>query len=130
MRISAYIRILSDEATIRRIKAEANISDAAVVQLKAKKGSGDERWWNWETSKVDIDVDNVDAGINALLSNHQSMFRVAQKYKGPETEIYLEIVSRYGKGEEPRGLYLSPPTIALLGELGGALDHDVETSAV
>jgi len=128
MRISAYIRILSDEATVRRIKDEANISDASVVQLKSKRGSGEERWWNWQTPKVVIDVDNADAGVNALLSDHRSMFRVAQKYKGPETEIYLEMVTHYDKSEEPRGLYLSAATIALLTELGAALDNDVEKS--
>src|SRR6266540_509692 len=114
MRISAYIRILSDEATIRRIKDEANVSDATVAQLKAQRILGEDRWWNWQTSRVVIDVDNVDAGINALLSNHRSMFPVAQKYKGPETEIYLEVVTHCDKGEEPRGLYLSPATIGLL----------------
>ena len=128
MRISAYIRILSDEATIRRIKDEAKVSDATIVQLKAKKGAGDTTWWNWQTPRVIIDVDNVDAGVNALLSSHRSMFRVAQKYKGAETEIYLEMVTHYGKGEEPRGFYLSPATIELLSELGAALDNDVDTS--
>ncbi len=128
MRISAYIRILSDEATIRRIKEEADVPDAAVAQLKAKRGSGKEKWWNWQTPRVDLDIKDVDAGVNRLLSNHRSMFRVAQKYKGPETDVYLEIVTCYEKNEEPRGLYLSPATVALLSELGGALDNDVETS--
>ena len=128
MRIFAYIRILSDAATIRRITDEANVSNAAVAQLKAQRGSGKEKWWNWQTPRVVLDVDNLDAGINALLSNHRSMFPVAQKYKGPETEIYLEVVTHYDKGEEPRGFYLSPATISLLTELGGALDNDVETS--
>lgn len=128
MRISAYIRILSDEATIRRIKDEAKVSNAAVTQLKAQRGSGEERWWNWQTPRVVVDVDNVDAGINALLLSHRSMFPVAQKYKGSETEIYLEVVTHYDRGEEPRGLYLSPATITLLSELGAALDNDVEKS--
>ena len=128
MQISAYIRILSDEATIHKIKHEANVSDAVVVQLKAKRGLGKGKWWNWQTPRVVIDIDNVDVEINALLSNYRSMFRVAQRYKGPETEIYLEMVTHYDNSESPRGLYLSPATIALLSELGGALDNDVSIS--
>jgi len=127
MRMSAYIRILSNEATIRKIKEEANISDATITQLKAKRHNGDETWWNWQTPRVVINIDNVDLEINSLLSSHRSMFPVAQKYKGPETDVYLEIVTHYGKNEDVRGLYLSSATVGLLSELGGALDNDVET---
>jgi hypothetical protein len=38
---------------------------------------------------------------------------------------YLEVVTQYEKGEEPRGLYLSAETVLLLSEMGGAFDNDV-----
>ena len=53
------------------------------------------------------------------------MFPSIKKYEGPETDVYLEIVTRYKENEDPRGLYLSAEAISLLNELGAALDNDV-----
>jgi hypothetical protein len=40
-------------------------------------------------------------------------------------DVYLEVVTQYGQGESPRGLFLSAETVLLLSEMGGAFDHDV-----
>ena len=54
------------------------------------------------------------------------IFPIIQKHRGPETEIYLEVVTRYDEHDNPLGMYLSAETLKLLGELGAALDIDVE----
>ncbi len=125
MRIQAYLRILSDEDTIREIEKETSLSNATIKQLKAKRGVlGEEMWWNRETSRVPIDADNPDDGLKALLLAHRPIFPII-KHEGPEADIYLEVVTQYEEGEEPSGLYLSAETIQLLSEMGGALDNDV-----
>jgi hypothetical protein len=73
---------------------------------------------------MDVDADDPDDGLKALLSKHRQIFPVIRKYKG-EADIYLEVVTQYEKGEDVRGLFLSAETILLLSELGGALDNDV-----
>jgi hypothetical protein len=127
MRIYAYIRILGDEATIHRFSQQANVPDAVVKQLKARRvGDGNQLLWNWATPPVFIDVADVDGGLKALLSAYRGIFPLFQKYRASKTDIYLEIVSQYEKNEKPQGLYLSPETIGLVCELGGAIDNDVE----
>jgi hypothetical protein len=128
MRMYAYLRVLSIEATIRAIQEEAKVPLASIEQLKARRGTaGDEMWWNWQTQRVSIDIDNPDDGVRALLLAHKPIFPIIRKYEGLETDIYLEIVTQYEGGEEPSGLYLSAETVLLLSEMGGALDSDVET---
>ena len=53
------------------------------------------------------------------------IFPIIKRWLGPETDVYLEVVTQYEKGEEPRGLYLSAETVLLLSEMGGAFDNDV-----
>ena len=126
MRIYAYLRILSNETTIRALHNETDISQASIQQLKARRGTvGDDRWWNWETERVPIDNDNPDDALRALLLAHRPIFPIIKKHQGPETDIYLEVVTQYEQGEEPRGLYLSAETVLLLSEMGGAFDNDV-----
>jgi hypothetical protein len=128
MRMYAYIRVLSDEATIHKISKEADIPDADIQRLKAPRDEDrDERCWHWLTPRVSIDVDDVDAGLKALLTRYRPMFPTLQRHRGTETDVYLEIVTTYEKNERPRGLYLSGETISLVSELGGAIDNDVET---
>ena len=126
MRIQAYLRILSTEATIRALHSETNVPNASIKQVKARRGRvGNEVWWNWQTERVSIDVENPDGGFRALLLVHKPIFRIIKKRQGPETDIYLEAVTQYERGEEPQGLYLSAETVLLLSEMGGAFDHDV-----
>ena len=125
MRIEAYLRVLSTEARIRSIYKEANVPNASIKRLKARSGVSDEEmWWNWQTESVTIDIDNTDDGLKELLLAHRQIFPIIRKHEGPETDIYLEVVTRYEEGEEPWGLYLSAETVLLLSELGGALDVD------
>jgi hypothetical protein len=124
MRIYAYIRVLSNETTIRALHSETNVPHANIEQLKARDGEG-EFWWNWRTEQVSIDVDNPDDGLNKLLRTYRAYFPTIRKHQGQEAEIYLEVVTQYEKSEEPQGLYLSAETVALLSEMGGALDNDV-----
>lgn len=126
MRIQAYLRVLSTEATIRALHTETDVPQASIMQLKARRGKvGDDMWWNWQTERVSVDMDNPDDGLRALLLAHRPIFPIIKKHQGPETDIYLEVVTQYEKGEEPRGQYLSAETILLLSEMGGALDNDV-----
>jgi hypothetical protein len=125
MRIEAYLRVLSTEARIRSIYKEANVPNTSIKRLKARRGVSDEEmWWNWQTESVTIDIDNTDDGLKELLLAHRQIFPIIRKHEGPETDIYLEVVTRYEEGEEPWGLYLSAETVLLLSELGGALDVD------
>jgi hypothetical protein len=56
---------------------------------------------------------------------HKPIFPIIKRWLGPETDVYLEVVAQYEKGEEPRGLYLLAETVLLLSEMGGAFDNDV-----
>lgn len=130
MRIEVYLRVVGDEATIRSIHAETNLPNASVKHLKAERpGSGGEMWWNWQTVRTPIDTDNPDDGIRALLRDHRPIFPTVKRHRGPEVDIYLELVSYYEEGEEARGLYLSAETVELLSEIGAALDNDVVMTA-
>jgi hypothetical protein len=125
MRIEAYLRVLSDADTIRAIEKEAHLPNASIKQLRARRGViGNEMWWNWQTARVPIDIDNADDGLKKLLLAHRQIFPIIRKYEGPETDVYLEIVTQYEEGEGPWGLYLSAETVLLLSEMGGALDVD------
>jgi hypothetical protein len=92
MRIYAYIRVLSNETTIRALHNETNAPDANIEQLKARSGEG-ELWWNWRTRQVPIDVDNPDDGLNKLLRTYRAYFPTIKKHQGQEAEIYLELVT-------------------------------------
>ena len=125
MRIQAYLRVVGDEATVRAIHEQTNVPRANIKQLKApRNASGDEMWWQWATDSIDVDADDPDGGLKALLSKHTEIFPVIRRHKG-EADIYLEVVTQYERGEDVRGLCLSAETVQLLSELGGALDNDV-----
>jgi hypothetical protein len=126
MRIQAYLRVLSTEATIRALHSETRVPHANIKETKARRGTvSDDVWWNWQTQQVPIDAENPDNGFRALLLAHVPIFPIIKKWLGPETDVYLEVVTQYERGEEPRGLYLSAETIRLLSEMGGAFDNDV-----
>jgi hypothetical protein len=126
MRIQAYLRVLSTEATIRALHSETGVAHASIKETKARRGeSGDVVWWNWQTQQVPIDIDKPDDGLRELLLANKPIFPTIKRYQGPETDVYLEVVTRYERGEEPRGLYLPAETVLLLSEMGGAFDNDV-----
>jgi hypothetical protein len=126
MHIQAYLRILSTEGTIRALHSETGVAHASIEETKARRGeAGDGVWWYWQTQQVPIDTDNPDDGLRALLLAHRPIFPIIKRHQGPETDIYLEVVTQYEKGEEPSGMYLSAETILLLSEIGGAFDNDV-----
>jgi hypothetical protein len=126
MHIQAYFRVLSNEATICSLHSETNVPHASIKKLKARRSTVGDDWWNWQTEPVPIDVENPDDGFRALLLAHKPILPIIKRHQGPETDIYLEVVTQYEKGEEPRGLYRSAETILLLSEMGGAFDNDVE----
>ena len=126
MRIQAYLRVLSNEATICPLHSETNVPHASIKKLKARRSTVGDDWWNWQTEPVPIDVENPDDGFRALLLAHKPILPIIKRHQGPETDLYLEVVTQYEKGEDPRGLYLSAETILLLSEMGGAFDNDVE----
>jgi hypothetical protein len=126
MHIEAYLRVLSDEDRIHSIQEETNLPNARIKPLKARRGdSTKDVWWNWQTERIAIDVDNPDEGLKTFLEAHRAIFPIIKKYRGPDADIYLEVVTKYEEGEEPRGLFLSAETIDLLSELGGSFDNDV-----
>jgi hypothetical protein len=125
MRIEAYLRVVGDEVAVRAIHAETNLPNASTKRLKARRdASEEEMWWNWQTARVLIEAEDPDAGLRALLQAHRPIFPIIKKNQG-ETDIYLEVVTQYDEGEEPKGLFLSAETVQLLSEMGGALDNDV-----
>jgi hypothetical protein len=128
MRVEAYLSIGSDERTIRAIHEETNIPHASIRSYPKAKAqwsvTGEDNPWGWGTAPIPIDIDNPDDGLKALLAMYRPIFSIVKKYRGPKTAITLQMVTRYRQGEDPRGLYLSAETIALLNELGGALDND------
>jgi hypothetical protein len=126
MQMHAYIRVCGDESTIRALHDETKLPHATIKQLKAKTRSGDAYCWNWQTERVSINVDDADGELKRFLNSHRRIFPAIKKHRKSETDIYLQIITKYQDGEDLRGLYLSAETIALLGELGGAVDNDVE----
>jgi hypothetical protein len=124
MRFQAYLRVLSDEATIRTLYNETNVPGAVIKRLKAPKEGTDETWWNWETVHVDIDQSDVDRGVRALLEQYQPLFADIKQYRGPEADTYLELITFYNEHENPTGFCLSVESISLLNELGAAFDND------
>jgi len=126
MKSKAYLRVLGTENTIRALHNETNVPNASIKELKARRDEADNaRWWDWQTAEVSIDIDKPDDGLKELLLTHKSILPLIRRYEGPETDIYLEVVTHYERGDEPTGLYLSAETILLLSEMGAALDHDV-----
>ncbi len=123
----AYLRVVNDEATIRQLQFETNIPSAVIKPLKARREGTKEVWWHWHTEKVDLDPADIDSGVKALLERYRPFFADIKKYRGPDADTYLELVTYHRENEEPQGLYLSPETILLLGELGAALDNDCVT---
>jgi|GEM_PF-2284439 len=126
MRIEAYLRVVSDEATVRALHEETDVPGARIEKLKApREGTANDYWWNWQTMRVRLDEDDVDRGVKALLEQYRSFSPAIKKHRGAEADIYLEVVTYCEEDERPRGLYLSAESISLLNELGAALDNDV-----
>lgn len=124
MRAEAYLRVVGDEAIIRAIAEKTGVATARILQTKAKRPASDEMWWNWETARIPVDINNTDESLKGLLLGHRQNFAAFQEHQA-DVDIYLELVTRCEPGEEPGGLFLSAETIQLLSEMGGALDHDV-----
>jgi hypothetical protein len=123
MRAEAYIRAGGTEETIRSLHAETAIADASITRLKSKSPNG-EFFWHWQIPVIALRVDDENADVRSLLLAHRPVFPIVKKYS-VEADVYLEIVTRCTVGNDPVGLFLSAETIALLGEMGAALDHDV-----
>ncbi|MGC1903707.1 MAG: hypothetical protein WA715_07805 [Candidatus Acidiferrum sp.] len=128
MQVYAYLRVLSDETTIRSLHSETNVPNAATKPTKARRGEGDESvWWNWQTRQVSIEADNLDDGLRELLLSHRAIFPMIKRVSDLGADVYLEVVTQYDQGESPRGLFLSTETVLLLSEMGGAFDLDVRS---
>ena|SRR5437762_13033591 len=126
MRIRAYLRVVSDEATAHAIQEETAVPEASIRKTKAPiEGTNDKVWWNWGTTTVPIDTDNPDEGLKSLLAAHRHIFPILKKYRDQGAAIYLEMVTEYAEGEDARGLWLSAETIQLMNELGCDFDNDV-----
>lgn len=125
MRLQAYLRIVSHEETLRLIQRETNISNMTLQQPKSPHGGiGDNQWWSLETARVDLDLNDEDRGVKALLMQCMPVLPALKKHQRAETEVFLEIVGYFKDRDRPRGVYFSAETIALLSELGGQLDFD------
>ncbi len=124
MRFQAYIGIVNDAGSIRALHEHTNIPDAAIKPLKALREGTGEVWWHWHTAKTDIDGTDIDAGVKELLKKHRPFFTAIKKYRGPEADTTLELVTYHREKEEPWGFSLSSETISLLSELDAAFDND------
>jgi hypothetical protein len=126
MWIEAYLRVLGREETVRAIHEATNRPNAEIKETEAPIDPlSKEMWWNWQTSRAPIDIDNTDDGLKKLLLAHRQIFPIIRRFE--ETDIYLEVVMQYKEGEEPWGLHLSAETVTLLSEMGGDLDVDAVT---
>ncbi len=126
MQVEAYIRILGTEARVRAIHNEINVPETRIKETKALTGTAEgEKWWNWHSNHVRVDPDDEDNGIKPLLQKNRPFFSAIRAHCDQDTDVYLEVITKYEPNEDPRGLYLSVETISLLGELGAAVDHDV-----
>jgi uncharacterized protein DUF4279 len=124
MRFQAYLRVLNDEASIRKLHQETNIPGSVIEPLKARREGTEEVLWQWHSARVDLDGADINSGIKDLLERHRPFFEDIERYRGSEADTYLELVSYHGENEKPRGLYLSSETISVLSELGAGLDND------
>jgi hypothetical protein len=125
MIIDAYIRVLGAEDRIQAIHKETNVSNARIRRLKTRREALDDaNWWDWGTEPTRLDTDKPDDGINAMLRRYRPIFPAISKHDA-DVDIYVEIVARYSKNEEPRGMFLSAETVQLIGELGAAVDIDI-----
>jgi hypothetical protein len=80
MRIYAYLRVLSDETTIRSLHSETNVPNATTKPTKARRGEVDEDvWWNWQTRQVSIEADNIDGKLRELLLSHRTIFPMIKR---------------------------------------------------
>ena len=116
--------MVNDEQSIRALYEHANIPEATIKSLKARRDGTSEVWWLWHTPHINIDGRDIDGGIRALLEKYRSFFTAIKKYRGHEAETCLELVTYHQEKEEPQGFSLSPETISLLNELGAAFDND------
>jgi len=125
MHWKTYIRVVSDEVTIRALHRETS-GLGVVEQLRARRDASDENWWQWRTPQIEIDeFANIDRQVRALLEKYRPFFAAIKQCSDTNSDVYLELVSYYEEGERASGLYLSTEVLRLLGELGAALDNDV-----
>ena len=82
MRFEAYLRVLSDEVTIRTLYTAVSLKGATITQLKAPNPGTDQFWWNWKTTRVVIDGYDVDAKVRALLEQNRPYFPDIKKLAG------------------------------------------------
>jgi hypothetical protein len=126
MKVEAYIRILGSEARIRALQSAVNVPDASIKETKAPVGGAlNTRYWNWATKLVPINSENQDEELKALLLLYRPLFSTIRAQCDCDTDVYLEVITKYEPQEDPRGLFLSAETISLLSELGAAVDNDV-----
>ena len=126
MRTQAYLRVVGEKAAIRALHREVNIPGAAIKEARysAAGTPDDEKWLSWHTAIVDLDPNDENRGIVNLLVECRPLLAALKRHKEPETEVILEVVTRYRPNEGSPGLYLSAESISLLSEFGGSLDHD------
>jgi hypothetical protein len=127
VRVRAYIWVRSKEETVRAVDSDTQVKDATIRKLKALGPNG-ENLWSWKTPQVDIDWEKADEELNTMMSSYGSMFPKIKKHRGPNADIYLQLVTEYDKGEEPKSFSLSMGTIGSMSELGCDLDDDVYVS--
>jgi hypothetical protein len=126
MRVQAYLRVVSDEATIRLLENEARIPGATVkAPGRSIEGTEESKWWTWQSAIVDLDLNDEDRKLKTLLTSCRSLSPSLRSHSGGETDVILEVVTRYKPNEGSPGLHLSAESVFLLSELGGSLDHDV-----
>jgi hypothetical protein len=128
MRTIAFIRVRAEEATIRAIDKQVCMPDSRVHKLRASKVGGTE-WWDWETSPIVVDSwSKMEDGLIALLQEHRKRFPILRSFAAMGATISLQIMTDFFHAELDRGFRqsvgLSYDGIALLNELGAALEYD------
>jgi hypothetical protein len=125
VRIEAYIRVVSDERSVRQIQQEAGTSEISISTTKARIGTSNAVWWNWSTPRVRLDSDSPDRDLKMMLERYRPLFQIVARHRGTNSDVWVELITHYEEHEAPQGVSLSSETIALMAELGAGFDNDV-----
>lgn len=104
---SAFEKVAGGSAR-RRKHSGAPLTDVPLDYWASPEKSG-------EAAELAV---NLLALLSALVPHRQRL----PKKEG--IQVFAHVVVEFDTGDEPTGMYFSPEVIALLGEIGGALDID------
>lgn len=128
MKFQAYIAVFGSEQVVHAIHKGTNVPGADIRQYEKVTAqvspTGLDKPWGWKTARTTITGD-LDHGLQDLLSGYKEIFPAVAKYREPTTYVSLVLIAQHEEGDQPRGVFLSHSTVALLDKLGAGFDYDV-----